>query len=336
MTVQLTIIGLGQIGASVGLSLANQQDQITRLGHDRDPNIARHAQGLGAVDKIVFNLPSSVENAELVILALPFDQIRDTLQVVGPFLQENAVVMDTSPLKNKVAEWAKEFLPANCHYVGLIPALNPLYLRMEEKGTSSAHADLFSGGLMGVTAPQGTSGAAIKLASDLASLLGASPLYVDLVEADGLMASIHLVPQLTAAILANLAMDRPGWKDARKLTGRLFSEVTLPVQEAEENSSLVAMSIYNNENVARVLDEMIVSLEELRDYVKGSENEKLFELLEHARSGRSKWWQERKKGDWLSLDKEQLGIIKGNLWNRLFGDMGKLFGPPQKKGDDRK
>ena len=71
MTVQITIIGLGQIGASIGLGLTKIKDQVTRIGNDRDPIIARQAEKMGAVDKISINLPSAVRNADLVILAVP-------------------------------------------------------------------------------------------------------------------------------------------------------------------------------------------------------------------------------------------------------------------------
>ena len=35
MPVQITIIGLGQIGASMGLALAAHKDAILRVGHDK-------------------------------------------------------------------------------------------------------------------------------------------------------------------------------------------------------------------------------------------------------------------------------------------------------------
>jgi len=34
MTVKISIIGLGQIGASIGLALANHKDQVTTIGYD--------------------------------------------------------------------------------------------------------------------------------------------------------------------------------------------------------------------------------------------------------------------------------------------------------------
>ena len=47
MTIQLTIIGLGQIGASIGLALADHADKITRIGTDIDGKVMREAQKIG-------------------------------------------------------------------------------------------------------------------------------------------------------------------------------------------------------------------------------------------------------------------------------------------------
>jgi prephenate dehydrogenase len=51
MATKIAIIGLRQIGASIGLSLAQIKDQISRVGNDRDLQIAKRAEKLGAVDK---------------------------------------------------------------------------------------------------------------------------------------------------------------------------------------------------------------------------------------------------------------------------------------------
>ena len=111
MTVQITIVGLGQIGTSIGLALADHQEIVYRVGHDREISIAKYAQKMGALDKTKINLPSAVEDADLVILSLPMDQIHEMLSVIAPELKPGAVVMDTGPLKEVVAGWALEILP---------------------------------------------------------------------------------------------------------------------------------------------------------------------------------------------------------------------------------
>jgi prephenate dehydrogenase len=111
MTIQITIVGLGQIGTSVGLALADQAELVQRIGHDRELGIARKAEKMGALDKVAINLPSAVEEADIILLSLPVDQIRETLNVIKEDIKEGAVVMDTSPVKPAVAGWASELLP---------------------------------------------------------------------------------------------------------------------------------------------------------------------------------------------------------------------------------
>ncbi len=104
MAIQITIIGLGQIGGSIGLALAGQKAALKRVGHDKKVDVERAAQSKGAVDEVKHNLPSAVRDADLVLLCLPVSQVRETLEFIAPDLKEGAVVMDTSPVKSGVLE----------------------------------------------------------------------------------------------------------------------------------------------------------------------------------------------------------------------------------------
>ena len=88
MSVQITIVGLGQIGSSIGLALKTHGVNVHRVGHDKDPQAAKESQRAGAVDDVKYNLPASVRAAQIVILALPLAGIRETLDVIAPDLQE--------------------------------------------------------------------------------------------------------------------------------------------------------------------------------------------------------------------------------------------------------
>ena len=201
MTVQITILGLGQIGTSIGLALAGHKDLVRRIGNDIDANIARRAEKMGAVDHVIFNLPSAVRQADLVVLALPVDQIHEVLVVISQDLKEGAVVIDTSLAKGTVANWAAALLPPERHFVAWTPTINQTYLHENIYGIEAAHADLFRDCLIFITCPRDTSAPAIKLATDLTSLVGAKPFYADQAEVDGLVAANTLLPQLAAAAL---------------------------------------------------------------------------------------------------------------------------------------
>jgi prephenate dehydrogenase len=153
MTVKIAIIGLGQIGASIGLALANHKDQVTTLGYDNSPEVSRKARKMGAVENMGHSLSSTIRAADLVVLALPLDQVHETLGSIAGDVPEQGLVIDTAPAKMAVAAWVKEFLPPGRHYVGLTPALNPLVLDETGSGIDAARADLFHNGLVAVTAP---------------------------------------------------------------------------------------------------------------------------------------------------------------------------------------
>src|SRR5262249_18702215 len=157
-----------------------------------------------------------------VILALPLAGMRETLEVIAPDLQEGTLILDTAPAKTTMAAWAKELLPPGRFYIGLVPAINSQYLHGTEFGPGAARADLFENGLMVVNAPYGTPGNVFNLAMEFVSLLGAMPLLMDTVEADGLFSATHVLPQLAAAALLDATVDRPGWLEARKVAGRPY------------------------------------------------------------------------------------------------------------------
>ena len=148
MTEQITIVGLGQLGASIGLALGSHEPGIHRVGHDKDPETAKMAQHKGAVDDVKYNLPASVREANIVLLSLPVNEIRSTLEAIALDLPEGAIVMDTAPLQSSVAQWAQEILPEGRYYVGLVPAINPLYMHRIEVGLEAAAEDMFAGGIV--------------------------------------------------------------------------------------------------------------------------------------------------------------------------------------------
>lgn len=327
MPVQITIIGLGQTGASLGLALAAHKDKVFTVGHDKEFGAEQQAKKMGAVDKTVHNLPSSVEGAGLVVLALPVHQVRETLEFIARDLKRDTVVMDLSPVKAGVAQWAAEILPQGIHYVGVVPSINPIFLQDARSGAEFARADLFANSIFLLSAPPGTPGAALKLASDFIRLLGATAMMTDFVESDGLMASAHLLPQLASASLLNATIGQPGWQEVRKVASRAYYSATSASEQADPET-LSALSLQNRENVVRVLDRMIGALVELRDDIEDGNEQALKKRLETARQGRMTWLGERGRAAWTGIEEKPVERI--TLMQRMFGT--KIVKPPKREG----
>ena len=318
MTLQITIIGLGQIGASIGLALAEHKN-LLRVGHDKNMTTAKTAQKTGAVDKINRNLPSSVRDADIIILSLPLSEIRETLGYIKEDLKEDVVILDTAPSKATTSAWMRENLPAGRAYIGLAPVINPFYLDKAEQGVEAAQADLFNKGVTMIAAPPTASGEAIQLAADLVVLYGSNPLFADIGEVDGAMTSAYLLPQLVAAALLNTTIDAPGWGEARKFAGRAYVQATEASPKEEGVASLSQAALLNGENINRVLEGMIASLQNIQKNIADDDADALNELLSRAEKGREKWLIERRSAEWLLRGEKADSVALGGVAERFFG-----------------
>lgn len=319
MTVQMTIIGLGQIGASLGLALASQTQQLTRTGHDKSFTTTRQAEKIGAIDKVEHNLHAAVEKADIVVLAIPVDEIRGTLEQIAPDLQNGAVVLDMSPVKTAVTHWAVELLPEGRNFVSFMPTLNPNYLVDTGSGIDAAHDDLFKDGLIMISSPSGTDPDAVKLASDLGLLIGAQSLFSDPAELDGLAAATHSMPRMVSAAVVNALIDQPGWTEGRKLAGRAFAVATEPLMHLDETKVLGKSLILNRDNVVRVTNDVIEALVNLRNAVAAEDEETLNSLMQHALQGRETWWKQRVSHDWSHTTPPPEMPSAGDVMARFFG-----------------
>ena len=330
MSAQITIVGLGQIGSSIGMALKAHNVELRRVGHDKDAQVAKESQRAGAVDDVKYNLPASVRDAKIVILALPLAAVHETLEVIAPDLQEGTLVLDTAPAKAKVATWAQELLPPGRFYVGLTPAINPDYLHQTEAGVHAARAELFEQGMMVVNAPRGTPDNVFSLAMELVSVLGAMPLLMDTTETDGIFSAMHILPQLAAVALLDTTVDQPGWQEARKLAGRPFASVTAAAAHHDDVPSLGESALDNRDNMVRLLDAYITKLIDLRDEIEANDRDALTRRLEAARNGRTRWIDERTAADWLKVPGSDTGSPSfGERVNQMF--LGSLLKDRQKQ-----
>ncbi len=314
MTVQITVIGLGQLGASIGLAL-NGRENIRRVGHDREPAVMKKAKELNAFDETVFNLPASVEKADLVVLCLPFDQVEDTLKYIAADLREDVVVLDTSPLKSVVVGWFEKHVQRGRHYIGLVPAINPLMLLETSHGIEAARADLFDKATIGIATPYNARPEAVKLAEDLVKMLGGQPLFLDLLEADGMMATAHILPQLVSVAMLNATVGQPGWQETRRFAGRPYAHVAGTLGD-DTLEALKQTLLLNPQKTVHSLDLVIGALTHLRDAVKEGDSPDLERRLRLAFDDQTTWLQERSRAQWDKEDKKPVEM--DNPLKRLF------------------
>lgn len=291
---RITIVGLGLVGGSLGLALRRAEAAAAIIGHDRNRLVSNEAKGKGAVDKVHWNLISACEEADLIILALPLDALAETMEAIGPYVRPGCVVMDTASVKRPVLDWAAQYLPETVHFVGTDPVL----ARIPEgvSGIVAAQAQLLQGSIFCVVPSATAAGGAIALVSDLATTVGAKPLFLDAAEHDGLRAAVEQVPSLLALALLESVVQQPSWRELRKMAGPPFEAATRlqGTQPVGEVQGWVA----NRDNVLRWLDQVVAALGSLRQAVDEGQTEHLVERFQNAWQEREAWDQDRQAGRW--------------------------------------
>jgi prephenate dehydrogenase len=317
---QITIIGLGMIGASMGLALRQAGVASAVTGHDKDMGIANQARKLEAVDRAEWNLISACEKADLIILATPLGAIEPTLKAVAPYLRPGCVVIDTATLKAPVLAWAEAILPKEVHLIGADPIIishPPAGLEAQATGLKAARADLFKDALFCLVPTPDAEPSAVKLAADLATILGAKPFFLDAAEHDSLLAAVDHLPAITALALLEMAIGQPSWKELRKVAGLPFELATHLA--STDPSSYSDLATANRDNLVRWIDALSAGLASLRQALAEGTQETLAERFVEAAAERDRWLNDRATGRLLETVPDSQMPGKAEMFDAFLG-----------------
>jgi prephenate dehydrogenase len=143
-------------------------------------------------------------------------------------------------------------------------------------------------------------------------------MLADPFEADGLMSTVHLLPQLVAASLLNATLDQPGWQDARKVAGRSYAVATSGMAYQDELDSLRMSVLQNQAGIVHALDVTIAALRGLRDDIENGNEDGVGARLVSALKGRQRWLGERFTANWENTESGRLRELP-SMSERLFG-----------------
>jgi len=331
MANRVTIIGLGCVGTSIGLALRQHDASLEVVGHDKEASHARQADQMGAVNKTEWNLFAACKGARIIILALPLDAVRETLELLGPELEEGTIVTDTARLKVPVLKWANEYLPETVHFVSGVPIPGPAVEADEVlSGPEAARADLFKDGLYCIASDLDSDTEAVGFLVGLARAIGAQPLFLDPLEYDGLQAGAADLPALLAVAMLQATVGSPGWQDMRKVAGYEFATFTRPV--ANEPLACPDVAMLNRENILRRLDMFVQEVSQIRQQLAEGDEQALVDLYGQAAEARERWLAERRKGQWGEMPEVGKAPSAGDQVSRmLFGGLFRRRRPEEKE-----
>src|ERR1700733_468729 len=102
---QVTIIGTGLIGGSLGLALRKRHLVSRVIGCDRAP-VLKRAKDCGAIEKGATSIAEAVRGSDLIVLATPVITIIDLIERIGPSLPPRTLVTDAGSTKAAIVQRA--------------------------------------------------------------------------------------------------------------------------------------------------------------------------------------------------------------------------------------
>jgi prephenate dehydrogenase len=283
---QITIIGLGLIGGSIGLALKQKNWRNAIItGYVRRSETGQLALGMGAIDKFETNLNKSVRDADMVIIATPVLTIKDIFVQIAPCLRPDCIVTDAASTKFQVMQWAQELLPPKINFIGGHPMAGK-----ETSGIKATAADLFLNKVYCLTQASKSRPEAMQTITDMVDTIGAIPLLIDAQEHDRLVAGISHLPFLLSAALTLVTTKSSSWTQMSRLASSGYHDLT---RLASGNPEVNAQICHSNKSaIVHWLDEFIRELQELRNLVNQDASE-IQNALTIAKEAREKWLEKR-------------------------------------------
>lgn len=198
------VIGLGQIGGSIGLGLKAFAN-YTVLGYDVSSETCETALKIGAVDNISESVEYGVRAADIVVVAVPLQHMRKTFEDIAMAWHddESAVpklIMDVGSEKTNIMACATEvFGDASSHFVGGHPMAGS-----EVMGIRGAKKDMFEGAVWALSFSTNAGEDVRRSAEDFVEVFKSRPLIIEPERHDRIVAATSHVPLLCAAAMATV------------------------------------------------------------------------------------------------------------------------------------
>jgi len=280
---QVTIIGVGLIGGSLGMALKSRglARRVVGVGHRQaslDEALAR-----GAADRVTLDPAEGVRGSDLVVLATAIGLFEPILREIAPALEPGATVIDVGSTKGRLVAALEPLVPQGRHFVGCHPIAGS-----EQRGVGDARADLFEGAACVVTPTARTSREALERVADTWKAVGMVLQTLTPEAHDRYLAEVSHLPHVTAAALVGIIgaeaepLVGPGWADTTRVasgTPALWRDILLS----------------NAAELSDVLRRLEAALADWRDALGRGDATRIEALLKEAKTRRDRL-MERKEG----------------------------------------
>ncbi|MEO8242814.1 MAG: prephenate/arogenate dehydrogenase family protein [bacterium] len=197
---RVALIGLGLIASSMAHAMRAGGLAGEIVGHAKSPETRATALEIGLCDRVCATAGEAVQDADLVVLAVPVGAMAAIAEEIGPHLMPGATVTDVGSVKQAVIAAVSPHLPENVHFIPGHPMAGTEY-----SGPRSGFATLFQNRWWLLTPSASTDPAALNKLRRYLKALGARVDTMDAEHHDLVLAVVSHTPHLIAYTMVGVA-----------------------------------------------------------------------------------------------------------------------------------
>ncbi len=274
---QLTILGPGLLGGSVGMAVRHRKLAERVVVWARRPEAADQAVALGAADVAAVDVRRAVAEADALVFATPLGVMRTLAESLRGVVRPGCLVTDVGSVKYDVVARLGAVFP---RFVGAHPMAGS-----EQAGIEAARRDLFENAVCLLTPVATTEPAALQQAHDFWKGLGGVVRTLSPQMHDEIVARVSHLPHAVAAAVVNVVCREDG--RALEFAGGGFRDFSRIASGPAEMWTEICLE--NRHELGRALDALLEELTRLRAALENADGVELKAMLKRAKHYRDEW-----------------------------------------------
>ena len=273
---KVTIVGVGLIGASMGMAVKKRSLAREIVGVARKDATLATAVKQGAIHSGTKDIKEGIRDADFIVLAAPVSSIIEAFPILNTNARRGAIITDVGSSKGLIVDQAQKNLHPSFLFVGSHPLAGS-----EKSGPAHANADLFEHSNCIMTPTERTNRLAKEKVKHFWSQLGANVRFMSPTEHDEILAYISHLPHLLAYALMNsipeqfLAHATQGLRDTTRIA-------------ASDPKMWNDICVSNGKNILKSMDECAKALGAIRKAVVDADQQALMETFNQAKASRER------------------------------------------------
>lgn len=278
---QVTIVGVGLLGGSLGLALKQLGLAKKVIGVGRSRANLELAVKVEAIDAFVADAKEVVAQSDFVVLATPVDTYLDHVKHWGGCLRPYTIVSDVGSVKGAMVLELESQLPPEVCFVGAHPIAGK-----EKSGVAFADAKLFHGARCVVTPTPRTHTEALRKVWALWEAVGSIVVSMDPHDHDWVLGAVSHLPHVAAfSLMQTLHSLQESGKtpslDLLSFSGGGLRDTTRIAASSPEMWRDICLA--NRDNLLLMIDQYVVHLQEFKKILQENDAMRLQQFLEESK-----------------------------------------------------